>query len=154
MKEERVKEAVRLQFEVLHLIHKNFAGVFHQIRDGPYSLNKNQNRAVMIIGGKGEVMPSMLGKFLDLQKGSLTSMVDALEEKGLVYRKGDPEDRRKTLVSLTEKGVKYRAWLMEKTEESVSEILDRLDEEDITEYQASLEILMKLFKKLDEKKSK
>lgn len=94
----------------------------------------------------------MLGKFLDLQKGSLTSMVDALEEKELVYRKGDPGDRRKTLVSLTEKGEEYRAWLMEQTEERVSEILNRLDEKDIIEYQTSLETLMKLFKKLDEKK--
>lgn len=152
MKDEKVKDAVRLQFEVLHLIHKHFASIFHQIKESPYSLNKNQNRAVMIIGGKGEVMPSMLGKYLDLQKGSLTSMVDALEEKGLVYRNGDPGDRRKTLVSLTEKGMEYRAWLMEKTEESVSEILNRLDEEDIIEYQASLESLLKVFKKLDERK--
>lgn len=152
MKEEKIKEAVRLQFEALHLIHKNFAGVFHQIRDKHYSLNKNQNRAVMIIGGKGEVMPSMLGKFLDLQKGSLTSMVDALEEKGLVYRKGDPSDRRKTLVSLTDKGMEYRAWLMERTEENLSEILNRLDEEDIVEYQASLEGLLNVFKKLEERK--
>ncbi|MDD4331558.1 MAG: MarR family transcriptional regulator [Methanosarcinaceae archaeon] len=152
-KEARIKEALSLQFEVLHLIHKHFAGVFYELRDGPYALNKNQNRAIMIIGSKGEIKPSMLGKYLDLQKGSLTSLVDALEEKGLVYRKKDSNDRRKILVAPAEKGQAYRGWLMEKTEESISEILGRLEEEVLLEYQLSLKGLLNVFNKLDERES-
>ncbi|MCQ1536241.1 MarR family transcriptional regulator [Methanosarcina sp. KYL-1] len=150
MKEERIKETVKLQFEMIHLFHKNFARVFHEIRDSPHNLNKNQNRAILIIGTKGEIMPSMLGKCLDLQKGSLTSMIDALEREGLVCRKGDPGDRRKTLVSLTEKGEEYKEWFTGELEKTASEIFEKLEEEDVVAYQESLQAMLGVLKKLDE----
>ena len=134
---------------MIHLFHKNFSKVFHQTGSSSYNLNKNQNKAILIIGGVGEIMPTTLGKCLDLQKGSLTSMIDALEREGLVSRKGDPEDRRKVLISLTEKGTVYRDWLTEELEKSYSEVLNRLTEEDIAVYQESLKIMLSILKKLD-----
>jgi len=149
MKEERIKEAVKLQFEIINLFQKNFARIFHQTENSLYSLNKNQNRAIMIIGAIENIMPTTLGKCLDLQKGSLTSMIDALEKQELVYRKGDPTDRRKTLLSLTEKGKAYREWFMGELEKNASEILTKLDEEEILAYQESLRIMLAILKKLD-----
>ena len=150
MKEERIKETVKLQFEMIHLFHKNFARIFHQTRNSQYNLNKNQNKAIMIIGAIDNIMPTTLGKCLDLQKGSLTTMIDALEREELVCRKGDPEDRRKTLISLTEKGKDYREWFMGEIEKNASEILKKLDEEDIPVYQESLKTMLATLKKLDE----
>jgi MarR family transcriptional regulator, organic hydroperoxide resistance regulator len=150
MKEEKIKETVRLQFEIINLFQKNFAKIFHQTGNNPYNLNKNQNRAIMIIGAIENIMPTTLGKCLDLQKGSLTSMIDALEREELVCRKGDPSDRRKTLIFLTEKGKAYREWFMRELEKNASEILTKLDEEDILAYQGSLKIMLATLKKLDE----
>lgn len=149
MKEERIRETVKLQFEMIHLFHKNFARAFHQTGSGSYNLNKNQNKAILIIGAVGEIMPTTLGRCLDLQKGSLTSMIDTLEKDGLVHRRGDPADRRKILVSLTEKGTSYRNWLTEELEKNYSEVLNRLDEEDIAAYQESLKTMLDIMKKLD-----
>lgn len=149
MKEERIRETVKLQFEMIHLFHKNFAKAFHKTGNDSYNLNKNQNKAIMIIGEVGEIMPTTLGKCLDLQKGSLTSMIDALEKEGLVYRRGDPGDRRKILVSLTEKGKNYRDWIKERLEENCSEVLNRLAEEDVAAYQESLKTMLDTLKKLD-----
>lgn len=150
MKEERIKETVKLQFEMIHLYHKIFARMFHQIRHSAYNLNKNQNKAIMVIGASESIMPTILGKCLDLQKGSLTSMIDALEKEGLVFRKGDPDDRRKTLISLTDKGKEYREWFTGEIEKNTSEILDKLDEENIVLYQKSLQSIFKILKSLDE----
>lgn len=150
MKEEKIRETVKLQFEMLHLFHKNFAKIFHQIRSSPYNLNKNQNKAIMIIGASDDIMPTTLGKCLDLQKGSLTSMIDALEKEDLVCRRGDPEDRRKTLISLTDKGFEYRKLFMEELEESASEILNKLEGVEIDTYQESLKTMLCILKKLDE----
>jgi MarR family transcriptional regulator, organic hydroperoxide resistance regulator len=150
MKEEKIRETVKLQFEMLHLFHKNFAKIFHQIRSSPYNLNKNQNKAIMIIGASDDIMPTTLGKCLDLQKGSLTSMIDALEKEELVCRRGDPEDRRKTLISLTDKGVEYRKLFMEELEKSASEILNKLEGNEIDAYQESLKTMLCILKKLDE----
>jgi MarR family transcriptional regulator, organic hydroperoxide resistance regulator len=150
MNEEIITETVRLQFEMIHLSHKNFAKTFHPIRNSPYNLNKNQNKAILIIGAADNIMPTNLGKCLDLQKGSLTSMIDALEKEELVCRKGDPKDRRKTLIFLTEKGKKYREWLTGEFEKNASEILKKLEEEDIIAYQKSLQTIFNILKKLDE----
>jgi len=149
MKEEKIKETVKLQFEIINLFQKNFARIFHQDGNSLYNLNKNQNRAIMIIGAIDNIMPTTLGKCLDLQKGSLTSMIDALEREGLVYRKGDPNDRRKTLISLTENGKAYREWFIGELEKNASEILTKLDEEDIRAYQESLKIMLAILKKLE-----
>lgn len=135
---------------MIHLLHKNFSKAFRQTGNSQYNLNKNQNKAILIIGGVGEIMPTNLGKCLDLQKGSLTSMIDALEKEGLVCRRGDPGDRRKILVSLTEKGKAYREWFTEELEMNYSEVLTRLAEEDIAIYQESLEKILDALKKLDE----
>lgn len=151
MKSRKLNEAAELQFDLLNLFHKNFAKVFHEITYGPYKLNKNQKSAIMLIGRKGEIIPSVLGEYLDLHKGSLTSIIDSLEKEGLIYRKGDPEDRRKTILSLTEAGKEYRSWLNAAIQEKVSEILDRLDDEEIVNYQESMETLIYFFKKLDER---
>ncbi len=150
MKEERIKETVKLQFEMIHLFHKNFAKVFHQIGSSPYNLNKNQSKAIMIIGASDDIMPTTLGKCLDLQKGSLTSMIDALEKEELVRRRGDPEDRRKILISLTDKGIEYRRWLIGEVEKNAFEIFNKLEEADIVTYQESLRTLLGMLKKLDE----
>lgn len=150
MKEEKIKETIKLQFKIINLFQKNFFRIFHQNGNSQYNLNKNQNRAIMIIGAIDNIMPTTLGKCLDLQKGSLTSMIDALEREGLVCRKGDPTDRRKTLISLTENGKDYREWFMEEIEKNVSEILAKLDEEDILAYQESLKTMLAILKKLDE----
>ena len=103
MKEETIKETVRLQFETIHLFHKNFAKAFHPIRNSQYNHNKNQNRAIIIIGSADTIMPTTLGKCLDLQKGSLTSMIDALEKEELVFRKGDPGIGEEPLFALPKK---------------------------------------------------
>jgi MarR family transcriptional regulator, organic hydroperoxide resistance regulator len=150
MKEEAIKEIVRLQFETIHLVHKNFAETFHPIRNSPYNLNKNQNKAIIIIGAVKSIMFTTLGKYLDLQKGSLTSMIDALEKEDLVSRIKDSGDRRKTLLVLTDKGRKYREWLIEEFEKNASEILKKLDEGDIAEYTKCLQTILGILKKLDE----
>jgi MarR family transcriptional regulator, organic hydroperoxide resistance regulator len=150
MKEEAIEDIVRLQFEMIHLVHKNFAETFHPVRNSPYNLNKNQKKAIIIIGTVKSIMPTTLGKYLDLQKGSLTSMIDALEKEELVSRRKDSEDRRKILLVLTDKGRKYREWLIEEFEKSASEILIKLDEEDIIEYKKSLQLILDILKKLDE----
>ena len=77
-------------------------------------------------------------------------MIDALEKEELVYRKGDPEDRRKILISLTEKGKTYRDWFKGEIEKNTSEIFQILDEEDIITYQEDLQSMVNILKKLDD----
>mgnify|MGYP000898295631 CR=1 FL=1 len=111
-------------------------------------LSKNQPMVIKIIGIQGEIMPSTLGEYTGMDKSSLTRMVDDLEKKGIVFRKTDPEDRRKVLVSLTEKGLKCYNDLTEITAEMADEILKFVDEKDVEDFVKSLETMVKILRKI------
>ena len=73
------------------------------------------------------------------------------EKEDLIYRRGDPQDRRKTLISLTESGRDYRNWLIGEIRAMISQILERFNEEEISNYEENLKNLIELIKKLDER---
>lgn len=55
---------------------------------------------------KGPSPVNAIGAKIRLTSGSITAAVDRLEQKGLVERHNDPEDRRARIVHLTEAGRK------------------------------------------------
>lgn len=121
---------------------KKIAGKFRE-------LSKNQPMVIKIIGIEGEIMPSTLGKYTGMEKSSLTRMVDDLEKKGVVFRKTDPDDRRKVLVSLTEKGLDYYNCLNRITTEMADEILQFVDDKDVEDFLHSLETMVKILRKIN-----
>jgi len=124
-----------------------------KIADKFRELSKNQPLVIKIIGIEGEIMPSTLGKYTGMEKSSLTRMVDDLEKKGIVFRKTDPGDRRKVLVSLTEKGLEYYNCLSQITTEMADEILQFVDDKDVADYLRSLETIVRILRKVDASRS-
>ena len=53
---------------------------------------------------KGPQPVNAIGRRVDLTSGSITTAIDRLEERGLVVRGFDPDDRRARIVSLTKAG--------------------------------------------------
>jgi len=70
---------------------------------------------------------------------TMTSMVDRLVQFGLVARCYDEKDRRKVLVSLTEKGHKTVAHIMEIRRRELERFLGGLTEAEIAEFVDSIE---------------
>ncbi len=150
MDEELVKKAILLMMEWDALDNVLFEQAFQKKIAGKFNeLSKNQPMVIKIIGMEGEMMPSTIGKFTGMEKSSLTRMVDDLEKKGIVSRKTDPDDRRKVLVSLTEKGLEYYNCLNKITAEMADEILKFVDEKDIEDYVQSLETMVRILRKID-----
>lgn len=62
-------------------------------------------QTLAIIEGAGEPLaPSMIAERLMVTTGSMTSLLDTLERRGLVQRQAHPSDRRRLLVHLTPEG--------------------------------------------------
>jgi DNA-binding MarR family transcriptional regulator len=62
--------------------------------------------ALAVIEGAGEPLePSVIAERLIITTGSMTSMLDTLEKRGLIRRMSHPTDRRKLLVEVTDEGV-------------------------------------------------
>ncbi|AKB78366.1 Transcriptional regulator, MarR family [Methanosarcina horonobensis HB-1 = JCM 15518] len=117
--------------------------------EGLENLSKQQPTVIMIIGTVGEVIPSYLGLCMNLDRSSLSRMVDSLEKKEIVKRRIDPEDRRKVLISLTEKGERYYQIILGIIEEIHASVIGFLGEQDIERYEACLKTEVNFLRIID-----
>ena len=68
------------------------------------NVNKTQLRALTFIKNYGAINMTELCNMLNIEKGSLTTMIDDLVEKGYVERVNDKKDRRRYIIVMTEAG--------------------------------------------------
>ena len=75
---------------------------------------------------------------LFVTKGNITGLLQRLEERALVERRTDPEDRRKNHVSLTATGEALAQRAVSLQHELVAEVFGELDEAEVTQLRALL----------------
>mgnify|MGYP003210826339 FL=1 len=98
---------------------------------GLYDVNKTQLRALVFMKNYGEISMTELCAKLNIEKGSLTSMIDDLSKKGYVYREKNLKDRRKYMIVITEEGKKIAADFTEKLSNDLEAKFFKLDTENI-----------------------
>jgi DNA-binding MarR family transcriptional regulator len=87
-----------------------FLSVARQLRHtsqeilAPWDITPAHLRALRVLMRHGTMRLSELSDHLHIAARSTTEVVDAVEARGLVQRRPDPDDRRATLVTLTEHG--------------------------------------------------
>jgi DNA-binding MarR family transcriptional regulator len=70
-----------------------------------HNLSGTAKQALAVIDGAGEPLePSVIAERLIITTGSMTSMLNTLEARGLVQRLPHPDDRRKLLIAITPAG--------------------------------------------------
>ena len=112
-----------------------------------YSVNKTQLRALIIIKNNGAISMTDLCNKLNIEKGSLTSMVDDLTKKGYVMREKDIVDKRKYLITITESGEVIASDFVDKLKLGLEEKLIKLTEEDMKKYINAVKTLEEIFDK-------
>lgn len=112
-----------------------------------YNVNKTQLRALVFMKNYGEISMTELCAKLNIEKGSLTSMIDDLTDKGYVYREKNLKDRRKYMIVITESGEKIAADFTEKLSNDLEEKFFRLDNEDREKYLEAIETLETILNK-------
>ena len=74
-----------------------------------FDLSPMQVHALLALGDEGEVPMSALAERLVCDASNVTGIVDRLEGRGLIERRGAPNDRRVKMLVLTEEGRANRA---------------------------------------------
>jgi DNA-binding MarR family transcriptional regulator len=100
-------------------------------RLAPLGLTPAQERALRLIARDDEP-PRMteLADRLGIVPRSLTTVIDALEEDGLVRREIDPSNRRAILLHLTERGTAVRDDLREARRRAAEDLFAPLSAQD------------------------
>ncbi len=145
--EEPLHDIQTLLFEFMSNYHQKFVSVFRQDIGG-YKCNKNQKLALFFIKKKEPAIATELGKYLDMRKGSLTTLIDSLVEMGFVARQTDPADRRKALLRLTAKGEEYYGQMMDRFTENFRERFRAAGAGEVAEFHRCIAAMVKTIKKL------
>ena len=114
---------------------------------GLYDFNKTQLRALVFMKNYGEISMTELCAKLNIEKGSLTSMIDDLSKKGYVYREKNLKDRRKYMIVITEEGKKIAADFTEKLSNDLEAKFFKLDTDEREKYLEAIETLATLVNK-------
>ena len=83
-------------------------------------LTNYQSKVLTVLQVVSEISMSELADRLVMSKPQLTANVDVLVRLGLVERISDPNDRRKIIIRMAEKGVQY----IDKTKQSMGKFYD------------------------------
>lgn len=129
-------ETVELFYEVIHKLQKQ-----SRDRDTLPNARKGQSRCLYIINMMGEINQKRLSEMLNIRPTSLSETIKRLEEKDMINRTPDKDDKRTYLISLTEKGEKEMERIRKSYAAEHKEWLDKLTSEELD---AFFEILTKI----------
>jgi len=96
---------------------------------------KGESLVLQCIARHGrEVLPGEIGVEINVSSARIAQTLNSMEEKGLIARRIDRDDRRRILVSLTEQGKglaeKHQRFMID----TIAKMLGLLGERDATEY--------------------
>ncbi len=127
-------------------MHKVFHD-FHPV-SGELDLNKTHLKALMIIYIENNPYMTTVCRHMNMEKGSLTPVIDRLIKMRLVERRRDDEDRRKVNLHLTELGSSLVQAHLHRAHRHILQKLKHLPEEEIQRFKNALldlhEITLKL----------
>ena len=141
-------EIHELMFGFVSLFHQKLIPRFRRHDDELPGLKKNHFKILGQLFHHNSLTLTEIGRMLDLEKGSVTSLVDHLAEKGLVARQHVPGDRRKSLVLLTEAGSAAVRNIIDKQVREIELLMDDINKEEIREFVECLRFSTTIMKKL------
>jgi MarR family transcriptional regulator, organic hydroperoxide resistance regulator len=97
----------------------------------PGELTHAQLRTIMALGREGELSAGQLAKYAELTPGTVTALLDQLEEADIVERRRSTEDRRVCNVALTGKGSELRERKLAAWQSMWDERLSRFSDEEL-----------------------
>ncbi|MFD9703524.1 MarR family winged helix-turn-helix transcriptional regulator [Lentzea sp. NPDC059081] len=95
----------------------------------------------------GPVTAGRIAELSGLSTGAVTGVIDRLERAGYVRRVRDPHDRRKVLVEVTVGDVEKFGATFEVARQSMIEVLDQFDEDELRVIERYLKLQTETFRK-------
>lgn len=111
-------------------------------------LNKTQRKTLMYLNLEGDSPLTEIAKVMNLEKGSVTTLVDSLEKYELVTRERDPGDRRKMIVTMTPKGKEITNRMQDYMGKYVKKKMEVLSDEDLVRLTDAIDTLADIVEKL------
>ena len=110
--------------------------------DSPFPLT--EARVLYELAHRKKPTATLLRNNLDLDAGYLSRILSSFEKRGLIERKPSEDDRRRSLLALTEEGRRQFAPLEERTIQQVGGMIERLSENEQRRLIGAMQTIEKL----------
>jgi MarR family 2-MHQ and catechol resistance regulon transcriptional repressor len=139
MNDEQVNQSLKLYI----VLSRAFRAVNEEVNKviQQRGLNPTEFAVLELLYHKGDQPLQQIGGKILLASGSITYVVDKLEQKGFLRRIGCPKDRRVTYAQITEEGKKLIEDMFPEHSQRIHELMGALEPE---EKQQVIELLKKL----------
>lgn len=97
-------------------------------------INLNEYAILELLYHRGEQAIQVIGKRVLMGDGSITYVIDKLEDKKFLKRERSQKDRRKIFVSLTDKGKEYMDQRVIEHEVLIHKIFEDLNSEEVEQF--------------------
>jgi len=134
MKDETVAVQVLTTFPLL--MHKMFHDFQPDTRK--YDLNKTHVKVLLVVHVEDSPHMSQVCYHMNMEKGSLTPVIDNLIELDLVERKRNRNDRRKVNITLTTKGRDLVYSNLQRAHEHILGKMKHLPAEDVERFKRAM----------------
>lgn len=115
---------------------KQYIAVMLRTMDVP--LTPEQFMLIDLLWNQGEMTQQQLADLMQKDKNSVTQLVDAIERKGFVERRRNPQDRRSNTLVLTEKAEDLKLDAKRKGIMILDRMLDGISEDELRSFLATL----------------
>lgn len=139
MESEEIKQSLKL-FIVLSRAYRAINENVNK-RIQTYGLNPTEFAVLELLYHKGDQPLQQIGEKILLASGSITYVVDKLEEKGYLARVACPNDRRVTFAQITENGKEFIEDIFPDHERKIHQLMSELSPE---EKETAIVLLKKL----------
>lgn len=148
MYHQEAEELSNLLFSFMGIFHKKIVSRFRRHDDNILGMKKNHAKIMIILLQNKCLLPSEIGMMLDIEKGSVTTLIDQLEMKNLVTRRRDPNDRRKSQITLSETGEKAMTKVIDMHIHELENMLGGMDAREVRKYLKSMNYAVSFMQKL------
>ncbi len=139
MKDEQINQSLKL-FIVLSRAYRAMNEEVNKVIQ-QRGLNPTEFAVLELLYHKGDQPLQQIGGKILLASGSITYVVDKLEQKGYLQRVGCPKDRRVTYAQITEAGTALIEEIFPDHSQRIHELMDVLESE---EKQIAIDLLKKI----------
>lgn len=148
MNREETAEIHKLLFCFMGMFHEKFLHRFRKKKTAGHQLKKNHIKIISMLYQLRNLTSTDIARMLDIEKGSVTTLIDQLTGAGLAIRCGTLHDRRKSLILLTESGRAEVENIIEDDLRSINQILRDVDSSDRKKFADSLRYAVEFMSKL------
>lgn len=121
--------------------------------DQPGALTESQAELLRLVGRQPGISVSEAAAELGLAANTASTLVSKLSAGGLLNREADPADRRVGRLRLTETAQRIADASRTARRAALTEVLDTLDDTEIDQLTAGLEVLTKMTRLLHERQT-